>query len=140
MKLKQISIFIENSPGRLFEVTNALGNAGVNIRASNLVDTGDCGVLRLIVSDVNTTLRIMMEKQMPARVDDVVAFEIEDRPGSLARVLEPLLGARVNVAYSYSLIGPSPGKAVMIFRFSDNDKAIAVLQQSGIKMVDLGAF
>ena len=67
MKLKQISIFIENAPGRLFEVTNALGNAGINIRASNLVDTGDWGVLRLLVSDVDTTLQLMMEKHMPAR-------------------------------------------------------------------------
>jgi len=140
MKSKQISIFIENSPGRLFEVTNALGNAGVNIRASNLVDTGDCGVLRLIVSDVGKTLRIMMEKQMPARVDDVVAFEIEDRPGSLAKVLKAFLSAGVNVVYTYSLIGPSPGKAVMIFCFSDNDKAIEILQKSGVQLVNLGTF
>jgi len=140
MKLRQISVFIENAPGRLFEVTNGLGQAGINIRASNLVDTGDWGVLRLLVSDVDTTLQIMMEKHMPARVDDVIAAELEDRPGSLAKLLKPLLDAKVNVVYTYSLIGLSSGKAVLIFRFSDNDKAIDILLNSGIKLFDAESF
>ena len=140
MKLKQISVFIENAPGRLFEVSNTLGNAGINIRASNLVDTGDWGVLRLLVSDVDATLRIMMEKHVPARVDDVVAAEIDDRPGSLAKLLKPLLDAKVNVIYTYSLIGVSSGNAVLIFSFSDNDKAIDVLQENGFKLLDAKSF
>ena len=82
MKLKQISVFIENAPGRLYEVTNALGEAGINLRALTLVDTGDFGKLRLLVSDVATTRRIMMEHHIPARVDDVVAAEIPDHPGA----------------------------------------------------------
>ena len=140
MKLKQISIFIENSPGRLFEVTNALGEAGINLRALSLVDTSDFGVLRLLVSDVTIARRLMMEKQMPARVDDVVAVEIEDRPGSLSNLLKPLLDARVNVNYMYAFAGFSAGKAVMIFRFSDNDKAISILRQKGIKPLDADTF
>lgn len=140
MKIKQISISIENSSGRLYEVTHALGEAGINIRATSLVDTADFGVLRLIVSDVVTARRIMMEKHLPARIDDVVAAEIEDRPGMLARLLKPLFDVRVNTDYMYAFTGFSSGKAVMVFRFSDNDKAIEVLQKSGVRLLDAKAF
>ncbi len=140
MKLKQISIFIENSPGRLYEVTQALGAAGINLRALSLADIGDYGVLRLLVSDVATARRIFMKKNFPARVDEVVAAEIADYPGSLAEVLKPLLEANVNITYMYSSIGFSSGKAMVIFRFSDNDKAIPVLQQMGIRLLDAQAF
>ena len=140
MKLKQISVSIENKPVRLYEVTDALGSAGINLRALCLVDIADFGVLRLLVSDVTKARRIMMERQMPARVDDVIAAEIEDTPGSLAKILKHILGANISVTYMYAFIGFSSGKAVMIFRFSDNDRAIQVLSKNGIKLLDAEAF
>lgn len=140
MKLKQISISIENSPGRLFEVTHALGEAGINLRALNLVDTGAFGQLRLLVSDIAAARRILMEKHITARVDDVLAAEIEDKPGSLAKILKPLMEAKINVLYTYAFVGSSSGKAVMIFRFSDNDNAIETLQKNGIKLLDAESF
>jgi hypothetical protein len=139
MKLKQISVFIENSPGRLYEVTLALGAAGINLRALSLADIGDYGVLRLLVSDVATTTRILMKKNLPAKVDEVVAAEIDDHPGSLAEVLKPLLEANVNITYMYSSIGFSSGKAMVIFRFNDNEKAIKILRQKGIRLLDAEA-
>ncbi|MCG6909449.1 MAG: amino acid-binding protein [Deltaproteobacteria bacterium] len=140
MKLKQIVISIENSPGRLCEVTEALGKAGINLRALNLVDTGAFGQLRLLVSDVATARRILMKMQIPAFVNEVVAAEIPDQPGSLAQVLHPLRDANINVIFMYAFIGFSSDKAVMIFRFSDNDKAVEVLQQSGVHLLDAEAF
>jgi hypothetical protein len=140
MKLKQITISIENSPGRLYEVTKALGDAGINLRALNLVDTGLFGQLRLLVSDIATTRRILMEMQMPATVNEVVAAEIEDKPGSLAEMLKPLKDAHVNVLYTYAFIGISQNRAIMIFRFSNNDKAIKVLQKNGYKILDAKSF
>lgn len=140
MKLKQIAISIENSPGRLYEVTKALGDAGINLRALNLVDTGAFGQLRLLVSDITTSRRILMEMQMPAMVTEVIAAEIDDKPGSLALMLKPLMDAHINVLYTYAFVGFSAGNAVMIFRFSDNDKAIKVLQKNGIKLLDAKAF
>ena len=101
MKLKQITIAIENSPGRLYEVTHALGKAGINLRAASLVDTGAFGQLRLLVSDLTKTRRILMKMQMPAQVNDVVAVEIEDKPGSLAKMLKPLKDASIQVIYTY---------------------------------------
>ncbi len=140
MKLKQIVISIENSPGRLLEVTEALGKAGINLRALNLVDTGAFGQLRLLVSDVVKARRILMEMQIPAHVNEVVAAEIEDRPGSLARVLGPLTGAGINVVFMYAFIGFSQGRAVMIFRFSDNDKAVEILKANGVSLLDAETF
>lgn len=140
MKLKQITISIENSPGRLYEVTRALGEAGINLRALNLVDTGAFGQLRLLVSDIAKTRRILMKLQMPAKVNEVVAVEIPDRPGMLAALLEPLKDANVNVLYTYAFLGFSAGKAVMIFRFSDNDEAIRILLENGYTLLDAEAF
>ena len=140
LKLKQIVVSIENAPGRLHEVTEALGDAGINLRALNLVDTGAFGQLRLLVSDVATARKILMEMQIPAYVNEVVAAEIVDKPGSLAELLKPLTEAGVTVIFMYAFITFAKGNAIMIFRFSDNDKAIEVLKSSGTRMLDSEAF
>jgi hypothetical protein len=140
MKLKQIVVSIENAPGRLLEVTSALGQAGINLRALNLVDTGAFGQLRLLVSNVAKARRILMEMAIPAYVNEVIAAEIEDKPGSLANTLKPLRAANIQVIYTYAFIRISQGKAVMIFRFSDNDKAIKVLQDNGVNLLDAKTF
>jgi hypothetical protein len=140
MKLKQIVVSIENAPGRLFEVTSALGNAGINLRALNLVDTGAFGQLRLLVSDLAKARRILMEMEIPAFENEVVAAEIEDKPGSLARILQPLTEVNLYVVFMYAFIRFSQGKAVMIFRFSDNDKAIEILQSNGVNLLDADSF
>jgi len=140
MKLKQISIFLENAPGRLYEATHALGEAGLNLRSLCISDTSGFGVLRILVSDVAKARRVIMEKHLPARVDEVVAAEIVDAPGSLAKALKTLMENRVNVDYMYALAGTSSGRAVMVFSFSDNDLAIKLLQESEIKILDADSF
>jgi hypothetical protein len=140
MKLKQIVVSIENSPGRLLEVADALGKAGINLRALNLVDTGAFGQLRLLVSDVVRARQILMEMHISAFVNEVVAAEIDDTPGSLANLLRPLRDANINVIYMYAFIGSTTDKAIMIFRFSDNDLAIEVLKKSGHRLLDADAF
>ena len=143
MKLKQLSVFLENSPGRLYEATHALGEAGINLRSLTICDTSGFGVLRVLVSDIVRARQVIMEKQLPARIDDVVAIEMEDTPGSLAnRVLKLFLASEVNIEYMYALAGTgsSSGKAVMVFRFSDNDRAIALMYDHGIKLLDAESF
>ncbi len=135
MKIKQISVAIENAKGRLYEITHALGEAGVNIRALNLVDTHDFGTVRMIVSDVSTTRRILMEMHMPAHMDEVVAIELADTPGSLSGFLKILVDTDVSVGHMYAIIGSISGKAIMLFHFSDNDRAIEILQGMGIKLL-----
>jgi hypothetical protein len=140
LKLKQIVVSIENAPGRLLEVTESLGDAGINLRAFNLVDTGAFGQLRLLVSDVATARKILMRMQIPAYVNEVVAAEIEDKPGSLAKLLKPLAEAGVTVIFMYAFITFAKGNAIMVFRFSNNDKAIEVLQANGTNLLDSRTF
>ncbi|BBO81142.1 amino acid-binding protein [Desulfosarcina ovata subsp. sediminis] len=141
MKLKQIVISIENSPNRLYRVIKAMSDSGINLRAMNLVDTGAFGQLRLLVSDVVKARKILMKMNIPAFVNEVIAAEIEDKPGSLAGIMLPLMQADIRIEFMYAYIGgTSEGKAVMIFRFSDNGKAIDVLQQHGVKILDAKTF
>ena len=81
-----------------------------------------------------------MDSFFPARVDDVIAAEIEDSPGSLARTLKLFLGTKVNVEYMYAVAGATPGNAVMVFRFNDNDLAIEIMQKNGVRLLDAAAF
>lgn len=140
MKLKQLVVSIENSPERLYEVTHALGEAGINLRALNLVDTGAFGQLRLLVSDVAKARQILMQLHMPAFENEVIAVEIPDIPNSLALLLKPLTDAGLHVVFMYAFAGFSGENAVMIFRFSDNDRAIELLQQAGITIIDQATF
>jgi len=137
MKLKQLSVFIENAPGRLSEVTQALGDAGINLRSLSISDTFEFGVLRILVSDINLSRRVLMEKQISARIDDVVAVVLDDIPGSLAAVLALFIGSPFNINYMYTLAGAwgYTSKAVMVFRFSDNDRAIEILQDNNVKLL-----
>ena len=110
MKLKQISVQIENSHDRVYEFTRALGDAGINLRALTLVDTGNFGELRVLVSDTSAARQILMKKDIPARVDDVVAVQMEDKPGQLADLLERLMAAGIKIKYGYALAGMDSGK------------------------------
>jgi hypothetical protein len=141
MKLKQLSIPLENSPGRLHDVTKALGDAGINLRAHCICDsTHDFGVLRILVSDLSRARGVIMEKYIPARVDDVIAVEIEDAPGSLAQILSLFLGTKVNVEYMYAVAGANLEKAVMVFHFNAIDQAVSILEKAGAKLLDAESF
>ena len=135
MKIKQISLAIEDSKGKLYEITRALGEAGVNIRALNLVETVDFGTVRLIVSDVATTQRVLKELQVPTHLDEVVAIELDDKPGSLSDFLKIISDADISVRHVYAIIGSASGKAIMLFHFDDNDRAIEVTQKHGLNIL-----
>ncbi len=141
MKLQQLSIPLENSPGRLHDVVRALGDAGINLRAHCICDSAhDFGVLRILVSDLAAARGVIMEKLIPARVEDVVAVEIDDSPGSLADLLSLFTGTRINVEYMYAVAGANLQKAVMVFRFSAIDQAIETLKNNGAKLLDADSF
>jgi hypothetical protein len=136
MKLKQICVPIENSHDRLTKFTRALGERGINLKAFNLVDTGDLGEFRFLVSDVEIARQVLMQKHIPARVDDVVAVELDNRPGRLSNVLENLRQSGIRVKYAYPSAGIVSGRKIIIFCFSDNDKAIEVLSENKARLLD----
>jgi hypothetical protein len=104
MKVEQISIFLENKPGALAEVTRILGDSGINIRALSLADTKDFGILRLIVNDNDRARQVLDQKGFTVRKTEVVAVEVPDRPGGLADILKSLADAGVNVEYLYAFV------------------------------------
>lgn len=136
MRIKQISIFLENKPGRLAEVTEILSEGSINIRALSVADTSDFGVLRLIVDDSDKAETILKNNGFTVRKTDVVAVGVSDRPGGLHAILDLLLNAGVNVEYLYAFVHPSGGQAVMIFRFDEIDMAIEKLQDNGFRLFD----
>jgi hypothetical protein len=135
MKVKQLSIFMENRAGRLAEVVRLLGTSGINIRALSLADTSDFGILRLIVSNVDKALKILREAGHTVSLTDVVAVEVPDQPGGLSSVLEPLRAAGVNVEYMYAFVEKATDKAVVIFRFENLDAALGILTKAHISVL-----
>ena len=136
--VEQISVFIENKTGRLSEVTAILSEAGINIRALALADTSDFGVLRLIVDNIELANNVLKENGFTVGRTEVVAAEVEDRPGGLNAILDALMAESINVEYMYAFVKHAGGAAVMIFRFDDPDAAIDVLKANGIKVIDGG--
>lgn len=133
MKVIQISIFLENTGGRIAEATAILAHAGINIRAMSLADTTDFGVLRLIVNDVDKAEKALKDKGFTVGKTNVVAVEVEDKPGGLNAILQILAQADINVEYIYALLKEGQN-AVMIFRFDNTDNALKVLGEKGIKV------
>jgi hypothetical protein len=136
MKVEQISVFLENKPGALAEVTRILGDSGVNIRALSLADTKDFGILRLIVNDNEKAMEILGRKGLTVRKTEVVAVEVPDRPGGLAEVLRVLFEADINVEYLYAFVQKSGENAIIIFRFDETDRAIEVLSKKQVKILE----
>jgi len=134
MKIKQLSIFLENRAGRLGNVTKAMGDAGVNILALSLADTSDFGILRLIVSDVEKAESVLTQSGFVCMVNEVTAVEVEDKPGGLARILNLLVDEGVNVEYMYAFSEAHTARAALIFRFDDPEKAVEHLRAAGIKV------
>jgi hypothetical protein len=136
MKVEQISIFIENKSGRLAEITRILGEADINIRALSLADTSDFGILRLIVNDGQKAGCILKEKGFTVNMTEVVAVEVPDRPGGLSAILQTLDREAINVEYMYAFVERCAGNAVIIFRFDETDKAIAVLKSQNFNILE----
>jgi hypothetical protein len=136
MKLKQISVPIENDHDRTYELTKALGDKGINLRALSLVDTGYYGELRILVSDVPAARHILMQKGIPAHIDEVIAVEVEDRPGQFSNLLESLRHADIKIRYAYACAGINSGRAILVCCFNDNDRAITVLKEKGVYLLD----
>ncbi len=136
MRVEQISIFLENKAGRLAEVTAILRKANVNIRALSLADTTDFGILRLIVNNNEVAEKALKEEGFTVGKTNVLAIEVDDTPGGLNNILDPLTSEGVNVEYMYAFANPQGKNAIMIFRFHDLDKAIGILNEKGIKVIN----
>jgi hypothetical protein len=133
--VKQLTVFLENSPGRLARLTRSLGDAGVNMRALMVADTAEFGVVRIICDRPDDAKRALEESGFSVSVTDVIAVEVPDRPGGLADVLEILGAEGMNVEYAYCFIEPGGNAAVDVFRVERVADAMRVLEEAGIRVL-----
>jgi hypothetical protein len=136
MKLQQLSLFLENRPGRLGAPLEAIAAEGINILTLSLADTEQFGILRLIVREWEQARRILEQAGWVVNLTEVVAVDVLDRPGGLAGALKVIEGAGLNIEYLYAFSLRRADKAILIFRFEDPDRAIEILQGAGLHVVE----
>ena len=137
MSMKQLSVFLENRPGKLYELTKLLADNGIDMRALSIAETTDFGIARLIVSDVYRTAQVLREGQFIAQFSDVLAFAVPDEPGGLHNLLSEFNAAQVNIEYMYAFLGGEKGQAYMIFRVTDTEAAEKALTERGFTPLGL---
>jgi hypothetical protein len=135
MKITQISVFLENRKGRLYDVCSLLGANHVNIRALTVAETESFGVLRIVVDKCDAAVKLLRDNGFVANFTDVVAVEVPDTPGGLATVLKIFADNDVNVEYMYGFVEKHSDKALLVFRFEDTDTAQQVLARHSISIV-----
>lgn len=135
MKVKQLSLFLENKPGSLTRPVKLLAQAKLNILTLSVADTQQFGILRLIVHDWEKALALLEKERFVVKVTDMVAIEVSDAPGGLASILAALEKTHVNLEYMYGFTLRKEKKGMLVFRFDDPDRAIEALQRKGINPV-----
>ena len=137
MSIKQLSVFLENRPGKLFELTALLAEKGIDMRALSIAETTDFGIARLIVNDAYGAAQVLREGQFIAQFSDVLAFAVPDEPGGLHHLLGEFNAAQVNIEYMYAFLGGKKGQAYMIFRVTNTEIAEKALVERGLKSLTL---
>lgn len=133
-EIKQISLFVENRPGRMAKVAKTLSDAGVNIRALTIAEAGDFGVIRMVVDDPERGYRVLKENAFTVSMTDVLAVEMKDTPGGLYEIVNTLGQSGVNVDYAYAFVTAKAQRAMLILRVDDISLARKVLGERGVKI------
>ncbi|MBK1672426.1 amino acid-binding protein [Ectothiorhodospira shaposhnikovii] len=136
MKLQQLSVFLENRPGHLAEPLALLSREGINILSLSLADTSDFGILRMIVRDWERAAQVLKADDWVVKLTEVVAVDVEDRPGGLAEVLRAAGRAELKIEYMYAFSLRRNNRAALIFRFEEPDRAIDVLSAAGCHVIE----
>jgi len=135
MRIPQLSLFIDNKPGHLIVPCRLLADAGINIVTLSLADTKQFGILRLIVREWQRAREVLEAAGLVVAVTEVLAIEVQDRPGGLVELLAIFEETGINVEYMYAFTARLGNRAVLVFRFDDLDAAITALTRAGINPV-----
>ncbi len=124
---KQLALFLDNRPGTLARLCDALSEAKINIFAITTSDTVDHAVIRLVVSDYRKAMNVFEQHGALVVEDDVIMVDGDNKPGSLARIAHKLANAKINIEYAYCATSPDAKKGLLILRVGDVKKALKVL-------------
>ncbi len=134
MFVKQISISLDNVPGKLMEVSEHLGAEGINIRAISVADTADISTVRFVTDDPPKTVNVLQSHGYSVKQTDVIGIEVPDHPGGLRAVLKPLKAAGINVLYLYPYLGRGESSnAIVIMGVDNTGEAIKVLERNWVR-------
>ncbi len=134
--IKQLSVFVENRTGSLMDVTSKLTEAHINIRAVASFDTPEFAILRLVVDNADAAKEYLTSKGFVVRVSEVIGVELEDKKGNLNNMLTILAEGKISINYIYSFVIRDEAAPVMIFHSDDFEKAISILKEAGVKVVE----
>ncbi len=129
--IRQISVFVENKPGRLASVTGVLFEKGINLRAFMIADAGDFGIIRMVVDKTDEAYKALKEAGFTVAINEVLAVEVEDKPGELFRIAKALGDEGINIDYVYAFTSEKH-KALIIFRVDDLERAVKILERIGV--------
>lgn len=135
MIIKQISIFVENTSGRLADVTALLAAAGINLRALSIADTADFGILRMVADQPEAAVKLLRAAGFTARETDVIGVEVPDHPGALARLMALFRDEGVNIEYLYASLEHSSDQAVIVLKVDAIDAALSMLARNGVATI-----
>ncbi len=135
MIIKQISIFMENTTGRLADVTDLLARAGINLRAISIADTTDFGILRMVADQPEEAVRLLRNAGFTARETDVIGVEVPDHPGELARIMALFRAEGVSIEYLYASLEHKEDKAVIVLKVDDIKAGLAMLEKHGFSTI-----
>lgn len=133
-EIKQLSLFVENRPGRMAKVSKTLSDAGVNIRAMTIAEAGDFGVIRMVVDDPDKGYKVLHDNGFTVSTTDVLAVEMRDTPGGLYEIVNTLGENNINVDYAYAFVTARAQKAMLILRVDNIAKARQGLSEKGVKI------
>ena len=136
MAIKQISVFLENQPGKLAELAAVLSEQKINLRAISVAEAADFGIVRIIVDDVFNAVTILKSERYICTITDVLAVEVQDEPGMLANMISVLGTEGINIEYMYTILGKKTNVAYMIIRTNADAQAAKILEAKGFKSVD----
>ena len=134
--IRQISVFVENQPGSMMNVTSVLTEAGVNIRAISTFDTPEFGIMRLVVDDPVSAKNSLTAKGFVTRVSNVIGVELKDEQGNLNQMLKILADGMINIDYIYSFVIREGKAPVMVFHTDDFEQAEKVLEAADVKIME----
>lgn len=135
MNVTQLSVFVSNKPGHLQKVLKVLADENINIVTLIIAETSDFGILRMIVNDPEKGHKVLRDNNITCSVNDVLALEIDDKPGSLFKALDVFVQKNLNIEYMYAFTEKRDGRAVMIFRFDDIEAAKKALIDCGYNII-----
>ena len=136
MFVKQISVFLENTEGRLDEVLKILSQGGIDLVSACVADTMEYGILRLLAKEPDRAKQLLKDAGFSARIDEVIAVVVPDAVGSFAKVVSMIHAAGINISYIYGLSLNGAGAPIAV-KTDDNSKAEAIIRAAGIKTLGM---